>query len=64
MLVAGLAAFLSAFAAILALAGLLAGHVLMRLYFEPRLGGYTGDTLGAVQQASEIGLFLGLAAWA
>ncbi|MXW46690.1 MAG: adenosylcobinamide-GDP ribazoletransferase [Gammaproteobacteria bacterium] len=63
-LVAGLAAFMSPFAAIPALAGLLAGHVLMRLYCEPRLGGYTGDTLGAVQQASEIGLYLGLAAWA
>ena len=63
-LVAGLAAYLSPLAAILALAGLTAGHVLMRLYFEPRLGGYTGDALGAVQQASEIGLYLGLAAWA
>jgi len=63
-LVAGLVAYLSPLAAMLALAGLVAGHVLMRLYFEPRLGGYTGDTLGAVQQASEIGLFLGLAAWA
>lgn len=63
-LVAGLVAYLSPLAAILALAGLTAGHVLMRLYFEPRLGGYTGDTLGAVQQASEIGLYVGLAAWA
>lgn len=63
-LAAGLAVFLSPLAAMLALAGLLAGHVLMRLYFQPRLGGYTGDTLGAVQQASEIGLYLGLAAWA
>ena len=63
-LVASLAAYLSPLAAILALAGLVAGHVLMRLYFEPRLGGYTGDTLGAVQQASEIGLYLGLAVWA
>ena len=63
-LVAGLVAYLSPLAAILALAGLVGGHVLMRLYFEPRLGGYTGDTLGAVQQASEIGLYLGLATWA
>lgn len=47
-----------------ALFGLLAGHVLMRLFFEPKLGGYTGDTLGAVQQASEIGFYLGLVAWA
>ena len=64
LLVAGLAVFLSPFAAMLALAGLGGGHVLTRLYFEPRLKGYTGDTLGAVQQASEIGLYLGLAAWA
>ena len=45
------------------LGGLIAGHVLMRLFFEPKLGGYTGDTLGAVQQASEIGFYLGLLAW-
>jgi adenosylcobinamide-GDP ribazoletransferase len=38
-------------------------HVLMRLFFEPKLGGYTGDTLGSVQQASEIGFYLGLLAW-
>ena len=47
-----------------ALAGLLAGHVLMRRRFERRLGGYTGDCLGAVQQCSEIGFLLGLLAWA
>ncbi len=47
-----------------ALAGLAAGHVLMRLFYERKLGGYTGDALGAVQQASEIGFYLGLAAWA
>ena len=61
-LVAVVVVWLSASAAILALAGLAAGHGLMRLYYEPRLEGYTGDTLGAVQQASEIGLYLGLAA--
>jgi adenosylcobinamide-GDP ribazoletransferase len=44
--------------------GLGVGHVLMRLFFEPKLGGYTGDTLGAVQQASEIAFYLGLLAWA
>ena len=47
-----------------AVAGLLLGHLLMRLFFGPKLGGYTGDTLGAVQQASEIGFYLGLVAWA
>jgi len=50
-------------AAIFALVGLGIGHGLMRLFFEPKLGGYTGDTLGAVQQASEIGFYLGLVAW-
>jgi adenosylcobinamide-GDP ribazoletransferase len=46
-----------------AIGGALLGHVLMRLFFEPKLGGYTGDTLGAVQQASEIRVYLGLLAW-
>ncbi|MEL6829986.1 MAG: adenosylcobinamide-GDP ribazoletransferase [Pseudomonadota bacterium] len=43
--------------------GLIVGHVAMRLFFERKLGGYTGDTLGAVQQVSEIGFYLGLVAW-
>ena len=47
-----------------AVIGLVAGHGLMRLAFERKLQGYTGDTLGAVQQASEIGFYLWLAAWA
>ena len=47
-----------------AMAGLVAGHALMRLFYERKLGGYTGDALGAVQQASEIGFYIGLAAWA
>lgn len=42
--------------------GLCLGHVAMRRRFEPRLGGYTGDCLGATQQASEIGFYLGLLA--
>jgi adenosylcobinamide-GDP ribazoletransferase len=45
------------------LVGLLAGHTAMRALFERRLGGYTGDTLGAVQQTSELGVYLGLLAW-
>lgn len=45
------------------LAGLAIGHVAMRTFFEFKLNGYTGDTLGAVQQASEIGFYLGLLAW-
>lgn len=47
----------------LALAGLVAGHLGARLVFERRLGGYTGDTLGAVQQLSEVGVYLGLLLW-
>ena len=43
--------------------GLVLGHLIMRLFFEGKLGGYTGDTLGAVQQTSEIGFYLGLLAW-
>jgi adenosylcobinamide-GDP ribazoletransferase len=34
----------------------------MRARFERRLGGYTGDCLGAVQQTSEVGLLLGVLA--
>lgn len=45
------------------LAGGLMGHVAMRALFERRLGGYTGDTLGAVQQTSELGIYLGMLAW-
>lgn len=44
------------------LAGLGAGHLFMRARFERRLGGYTGDCLGAVQQTSEIGFLLGVLA--
>ena len=42
--------------------GLAAGQVAMRARFERRLGGYTGDCLGAVQQTSEVGLYLGVLA--
>ena len=46
----------------LGLAGLAAGHYAMRRRYEARLGGYTGDCLGAVQQCSELGFYLGLLA--
>lgn len=45
------------------LAGLVIGHMTMRLIFEHKLGGYTGDTLGAVQQVSETGFYIGVLAW-
>ena len=48
---------------VFAVFGMVVGHILMRLFVERKLGGYTGDTLGAVQQASELGCYIGLAVW-
>jgi adenosylcobinamide-GDP ribazoletransferase len=50
-------------AALAALLGLAAGHFAARAAFERRLGGYTGDCLGATQQLGEAGLYLGVLAW-
>lgn len=50
-------------AALCSVAGLAIGHATARLLFERKLGGYTGDCLGAVQQISEVGFYLGLIAW-
>ena len=44
------------------IAGLAAGHLAMRAAYERKLGGYTGDCLGGVQQTSELGLYLGVVA--
>lgn len=44
------------------LVGLATGHYAMRHRYEGRLGGYTGDCLGAVQQCSELGFLLGVLA--
>ena len=46
---------------VLAVAGTVAGHLWLRRLADQRIGGYTGDTLGAVQQVSEIGFYLGCA---
>lgn len=62
LLLAGLLLVLGIGPALGAVAGLALGHVAMRRVFERKLGGYTGDCLGAVQQASEIGVYLGLLA--
>ena len=35
---------------------------LMAAYFQKRIGGYTGDCLGAVQQVTEVGAYLGVLA--
>jgi adenosylcobinamide-GDP ribazoletransferase len=51
-------------AALSALLGLAAGHLAARAAIEQRIGGYTGDTLGATQQLGEAGLYLGVLAWA
>jgi len=45
-----------------AVAGLALGHVASRLLYERKLRGYTGDCLGATQQLSELGLYLGMLA--
>lgn len=62
-LVLALAIGLGIMAALLGLAGLAAGNWAMRRVFERKLGGYTGDCLGAVQQGSELGFYLGVLAW-
>ena len=49
-------------AILVGLAGLAAGHLAMRGVYERKLGGYTGDCLGAVQQMSELGMYLGVVA--
>ncbi len=46
---------------VLAVAGTVAGHLWLRRLADQRIGGYTGDTLGSVQQVSEIGFYLGCA---
>ncbi len=45
-----------------ALAGLACGHIAIRAAYQRKIGGYTGDCLGATQQASELGAYLGLLA--
>lgn len=54
--------FLPPIAALGGLAGLILGHLAMRRAFQRKLGGYTGDCLGAVQQVSEVGFYIGLLA--
>lgn len=44
------------------LVGLACGHVAIRAAFQTKLKGYTGDCLGATQQVSELGAYLGLLA--
>ena len=59
---AAVALFLNPAAALLTIAGATIGHVLIRIYFQPRLNGHTGDTLGATQQITELAIYIALAA--
>ncbi len=47
---------------IIAIGTMLAAHFLLRLWIEQKIGGYTGDTLGSIQQVSELGCYAGFAA--
>ena len=44
------------------LVGLACGHAAVRAAFQSKIKGYTGDCLGATQQVSELGAYLGLLA--
>ena len=61
LLIIGWLVFLPLASLLLAVAGTVAGHLWLRRLAVRRIGGYTGDTLGAVQQVSEIGFYLGCA---
>lgn len=50
-------------AALAAAGGALVVRIGLARYFHRRIGGYTGDCLGAVQQATEIAFYLGVVAW-
>ena len=60
--VSGLWVAASPMAMLAGLAGLALGHRVMRHLYERKLGGYTGDCLGAVQQTGELGVYLGVLA--
>ena len=55
----GLLAFWHVRAQIAALAGLIAMGVWCARWYRRRLGGFTGDTLGAAQQLGELAAYLG-----
>ncbi len=59
--ITAIALILSPMAAALTIAGATTGHILIRLYFQPRLKGHTGDTLGATQQITELAIYIALA---
>ncbi|MEM1019647.1 MAG: adenosylcobinamide-GDP ribazoletransferase [Pseudomonadota bacterium] len=49
--------------ALVAVMGSVIGHAIARILAERKLSGYTGDTLGGVQQLSFVGILLGCSAW-
>jgi adenosylcobinamide-GDP ribazoletransferase len=62
LILAGLALILGPVVALGAAAGMALGHGLARALFERRLGGYTGDCLGATHELSRLGVTLGIVA--
>jgi len=63
LIVAASLSVLPAGAIAYAIIGLAVAVFVIRHLFMQKLDGYTGDCLGAVQQAGELGFYLGLAAW-
>jgi len=63
LLLVGLGYLVTPSAAGWAFLGIMVGHAAMRWFYEHKLGGYTGDTLGAIQQVSEVGFYLALLGW-
>ncbi len=51
---------ISSAAAFFIFGALIVGHLLSRGIFERRIGGYTGDCLGATQQVTEVAIYLAL----
>ncbi len=43
-----------------ALIGATLGHLGIRCFYQRRIGGYTGDCLGATQQITEVGTYVGI----
>ena len=60
--IAGITLSLTMTTIILATCGAITGYILIRLYYQPKLHGYTGDTLGATQQTVELGIYLAITA--
>lgn len=62
MIIATLTLSLAMPTIIFAICGAIAGYILIRLYYQPKLHGYTGDTLGATQQTVELGIYIAITA--